>query len=111
MLPSPYRSVIPAQAGIQGERRSSATLDSRLRGNDGKGVEAVMTMSDKERLQKLRVKHGRQPVGAAYASLSWISWLMAAVLPNMIEAEQYFSADKATARSTLSSFRLWPAIL
>jgi len=31
-------SVIPAQAGIQGKRRISATLDSRLRGNDGEGA-------------------------------------------------------------------------
>jgi hypothetical protein len=30
-----FSFVIPAQAGIQGERRISATLDSRFRGNDG----------------------------------------------------------------------------
>ena len=30
-------SVIPAQAGIQGKRQIPATLDSRLRGNDGEG--------------------------------------------------------------------------
>jgi hypothetical protein len=34
--------------------------------------------------------------------------LIAAVLPSMIDAEQYFSAERLTARSTTSGFRFFP---
>ena len=36
------------------------------------------------------------------------SWVISAVLPSMIEAEQYFSAESWMARSTASAFRLLP---
>src|SRR5690606_30277836 len=45
------------------------------------------------------------------ASISSTSWLISAVLASMIEAEQYFSADRCTARCTVSRFRLRPVIV
>lgn len=49
----------------------------------------------------------------ARMSSSMISKLCAivAVLPNMAEAEQYFSAERLTARSTLAGFSLRPLTL
>ena len=58
--------------------------------------------------------HVRQPCQPLMASpASMISKLcsMAAVLPNMALAEQYFSAERVTARSTLAGFSLYPVIL
>jgi hypothetical protein len=45
---------------------------------------------------------------AVQASITSKLWVISAVLPSMIEAEQYFSAESATARSTASGFRLCP---
>jgi hypothetical protein len=36
------------------------------------------------------------------------SWVISAVLPRMMLAEQYFSADSLMARSTISGFRPRP---
>jgi hypothetical protein len=35
-------------------------------------------------------------------------WVISAVLPSMIDAEQYLSCDSVMARSTASGFRLLP---
>ena len=56
-----------------------------------------------------RLMGGTQGTGGSSAISN--SWVMVAVLPNMIEAEQYFSAERLTARSTLAGFSLWPLIL
>jgi hypothetical protein len=44
---------------------------------------------------------------------SWISksWVMRAVLPSMIEAEQYLSADRLMALATFLSFKSVPLII
>lgn len=61
------------------------------------------------RVVSLRVVPCKRQAGdAALVSTSSKSWVMVAVLAIMAEAEQYFSADSAMARSTLARARPRP---
>ena len=73
-------SVIPAKAGIQGDVRVLASLDSRFRGNDGEGVSLVLVgagSSDTETnaglaaiAEELGRRHGFAAAIACYASVA-----------------------------------------
>jgi len=73
-------SVIPAKAGIQGKRRISATLDSRLRGNDGERVALALVGAGSSNAETnaglvtladaLKQKHGFAAAIACYASVA-----------------------------------------
>jgi sirohydrochlorin cobaltochelatase len=73
-------SVIPAQAGIQGNRQIAATLDSRLRGNDGEGMALVLVSAGSRNgetnaglvvlAEELKNTHGFAAAIACFASVA-----------------------------------------
>jgi len=60
----------------------------------------------------MRYAPGSVGLGQAfYAPTTSSSCVMVAVLPSMIEAEQYFSLDSSIARSTAACLRFFPVTL